>query len=225
MYETCFVEPQAGEGEPWADLLARLECDYRASEGRDLRYRDALDMLHREGRRRDYPVVSRNFVRQGWYVAMRVDGTPHKLAEMFALQRPPSAMTDREFLEGHVNGNQFEGQPWMGDRYRKEAEVAGVDPKGKIYVSGLAAFPGDPMAWVGGRGDVRRVCEARGLTSSGAVNYTPGQRDPQADVLVADDLVAARMVDRIEQDPGLAFRDRDEVFHETRESMKPHWSG
>ena len=77
--------------------------------------------------------------------------------------------TDAAFLEGHVNGNQFENEPIIGDAYKAEATAKGVDITGKVYLSQLATYPGDPEAWVSGRGDVQRVCEQRGWGCKGSV--------------------------------------------------------
>ena len=82
---------------------------------------------------------------------------------MTAHATPPGCMTDREFLEGHCNGNQFEGQEWRDDRYRREAARAGVDVKGKIYVSGLAGLLGIPRR---GAASVRRAGVINQYTNS-----------------------------------------------------------
>jgi hypothetical protein len=106
---------------------------------------------------------------QDAYDEMRRNGESHKLAEMLALQRTPGAVTDSTFLAGHVNGNQFADDPNAGARYKREAEAAGVSTTGKVYLSQLAKYPGDPKAWVSSRGDVARVCKERGWACSGAV--------------------------------------------------------
>src|ERR1700676_3108092 len=125
-----------------------------------------------------WPIISDNPHIQGWYVVCRMEGTSHALAEMFALRQPPMSNTDREFLQGHVNGNQFEGQDEIGDQFRKQAEAAGVNVQGKVYMGGLAAFPGDPEAWVGGRGDFQKVVEDRGWSCEGSVNVAAPSKPP-----------------------------------------------
>jgi hypothetical protein len=117
------------------------------------------------------PVVSDDVMIQAAYLQMRADGVTHKLAEMLALQAPPMSNTDREFLEG--TQNQFVGDEKTGDLFKKIANRRGVSVTGKHYVGGLAKFPGDPEAWVGSRGDVKRVLEDRGWGSEGAVNVEP----------------------------------------------------
>src|SRR5271154_7062156 len=103
---------------------------------------------------------------QAHYDRCIAEGTSPVLAEMFALGQPPMSNTDREFLAGTENGRQFEGQEEVGDYYRQEATKAGVNTTGKVYKNGLARFPGDPEAWVSGRGDVQRVIEERGWNCS-----------------------------------------------------------
>lgn len=170
-----------------------------------------------------WPEVSRDPGVQAHYEACRREGTSHALAEMFALAQPPMSNTDREFLEGHCNGRQFEKTPQIGDLYRRQAAAAGVDPTGKVYVSGLARFPGDPHAWVGGRGDVAATCEANGWACRGSVTVK-GEPPPPVEVGVADDLVAEHAERAIESDPSLAERPRGEVLAETRDRIKPPWA-
>lgn len=161
---------------------------------------------------------------QAAYVAMRMDGESHTLAEMFALQEPPMSNTDREFLEGHCNGNQFADQPHVGDYYAAKAKAAGVDITGKVYMSGLATEPGDVRAWVSGRGDVERIARERGMSVQGSVNVKAEDLGPPPeDVTVADDLVDEQVRSRVEDSPELALRDPGELRAEVREAMKPHW--
>lgn len=94
---------------------------------------------------------------------------------------PPAALTDREFMEGFCNGNQFEGQEAMGDELAAISAAHGLtSTKGLVYKGGLARFAGDPEAWVGGRGDVQRVLEERNRrgenwSADGAVTVKPSE--------------------------------------------------
>lgn len=144
---------------------------------------------------------------------------PALLEEMLRLQSPPMSNTDREFLEGRCNGNQFESQPYVGDVYAGMAKDAGVDPKGKVYLSGLAAFPGDPRAWVSGRGDAQRVCEDRGWTCDGSVKVK-GQEQPDvwSKYQVAPDLVQERAGKVLAS--GLA-RDAEEAVEKATQQLSP----
>lgn len=136
------------------------------------------------------------------YWDIRKSGTSPKLAEMLTLQSPPMSNTDREFLEGHCNGNQFAKGPLsedLGDRMKAVAEAAGQNVKGKVYIGGLARFPGDPEAWIAGRGDVRKVVEERGWKCSGSVDVTPDSR--------RDDAIIAAKEAPIVSGPGLSLDD------------------
>ena len=90
-------------------------------------------------------------------------------------------MTDAVFMEGHCSGNQFDypGGHQVGNVLKKQAETAGVNTTGKVYLGGLAAFPGDPKAWVSDRNDVKRVLTERGWGSQGAVNQEPREKPPK----------------------------------------------
>jgi hypothetical protein len=151
----------------------------------------------------EMPIISRRSEIQGAYEEMRTRGLSHNLAEMFALRMAPTLVTDSTFLAGHCNGNQFEKTPGVGDRYRKEAEAAGVDVTGKVYLSQLAEYPGDPRAWVSGRGDVRRVCEERGWGCAGDVSVKkPTDMAPEPSVRLADDIVESLAADMVESSGG-----------------------
>jgi hypothetical protein len=159
-----------------------------------------------------------------WYAAQRLDGASHKWADMTAHATPPGCMTDREFLEGHCNGNQFEGSEIIGNAYKKMASDAGVDIQGAVYINGLASYAGDPTAWVRGRGDVERVCNAKGMNADGAVKVRNGSREETPDTDVADDIIADRVLSKLEKNPALALRDPGEVFHDAKNELKPHWA-
>lgn len=174
--------------------------------------------------RQQMPFVSDIPAVQAHYEACRLNGCNHRLAEMLAWQQPPCVMSDSVFMEGRVNGNQFEGQEWIGNLYRAEARAAGVDTTGAHYLHGLAAYPGDPKAWVRSRGDVQRVCEERGWGCSGAVTVKARQHDPKPDTPVAPDIVEAEVENAILADPSLAQKDRGEVAHLVTERLRPAWT-
>lgn len=117
------------------------------------------------------------------YAAAIRNGCSVALAEMFASGRGPALQTDATFLRSHCNGSQFAGgkaNERSGDILREIAESEGQSTKGKVYLGQLAAYPGDPKAWVDGRGDVARVCAERSWNCSGGVTVknTPDPRPP-----------------------------------------------
>lgn len=171
-----------------------------------------------------YPVISSNPEIQRRYMVMRSEGTSHRLAEMFALQQPPMSNTDREFLEGHANGNQFEKTPHIGDWYKRQARQAGVDVKGKVYLSGLADYPGDPEAWVSDRSDAQRLVEKRGWECEGAVNVKARPTGESKPVGLAEDLIQAEMATRLEAHPEPQAVDRAELREQVITERKPHWA-
>lgn len=166
-----------------------------------------------------YPVVSTDPLAQARYEAMRATGQSHRFAEMAALRVFPGVMTDSVFLEGHCNGSQFAGQEKIGDHYRKIAEDAGQDVKGKVYISGLAQFPGDPRAWVDGRGDVKRLCEERNWSCDGAVSHDAPVL-PAKEVGLDTQLVTKEVDQLMKQYPEMK---REEVAEDVWNMRKPHW--
>lgn len=175
-----------------------------------------------------FPWIGGSVSQQIEYVRMRREGVSHNLAEMFALQSPPQiAGTDSIFTEGWCNGNQFEGQEWVGNMYRREAEAAGVDVTGKRYLGGLARWPGDPEAWVSGRGDVKRICEQRGWNCNGAVKVkAPDDVAPPEHTPLADDIIDDKVAEILETVPA---KDRPRVDtidlrEQVKDKMTPDWN-
>ncbi len=150
------------------------------------------------------------------YFTMRRKGESHRLALLLATRSFPSVRTDSTFLADRANGRQFEGCPQLGDAYKQIAEAHGASVTGKVYLSQLAEFPGDPQAWVSGRGDVERVCRDRGYSVEGAVNFKSGPRDPTPEIEVGEDIVESAVHDILADAP---LRDRREVAEQARERL------
>lgn len=108
-------------------------------------------------------------------------------AEMVALQCPPGTKgTERAFLEGRQNNQQFDTLPKRQASYMlREAKAAGINPSGKYYCAGIADGRGwrDPAAWVSSNDDVLKVAKQRRLAVTGSVNYDPGPAPPQRKLL------------------------------------------
>lgn len=124
------------------------------------------------------PIISPDPTIQAAYRRMRFAGESHKIAEMLAFRKGPRIETDSTFMAGSLNepfGSQGD-HPLTVARYKAEAKRAKISTEGKKYLSGLARFPGDPKAWVTGRGDVRRVCEERGWECTGSVKVKAGPK-------------------------------------------------
>lgn len=155
---------------------------------------------------------------------MRRRGVSHKLAEMFATGQTPTLNTDSTFFEGRWE--QFYGTPQIREAYKRRAAREGVDVSGKIYVSQLANFPGDPEAWVSGRGDVQRVCEKRGWGCAGSVNVKPRNADvaPPKDIDVADDIIDREVGEILANVPDRERVDVQDLREQVRDKRKPHWS-
>lgn len=88
--------------------------------------------------------------------------------------------------------------------YLNAAREAGVSTDGKLYDSRIAAFPGDPEAWVGSAGEVRSLLEKRNWGCEGDMTVkcepvAPAANIPLADDLV-EDLVEARLVQQFGED-------------------------
>ena len=108
------------------------------------------------------------------YEQCLAEGTSPALAEMFALAAPPGCNTDNVFCADRKEEEQFK-DPRVR-MFRRKAEKQGVSTNGKIYLGSLARFPGDPTAWVSGRGDIASTCQKRGWECEGTVTVKP---DPE----------------------------------------------
>lgn len=111
--------------------------------------------------------------------------------------------TEATFQSGiKLGGGQFGDA--TRDFYLNAAREAGVSPEGKVYDHRLAAFSGDPEAWVGSPDDVRRVLEKRNWGCEGDMTVkcepVPTAPDiPLADHIV-EDLVEDRLVEQLGED-------------------------
>jgi hypothetical protein len=171
----------------------------------------------------NFPLVSEDRGVQCAYEEMRRSGESHAIAEILALRQTPASRTDREFLLGDVNCNQFAADPESGKLYRSVAEQSGVSVAGKKYISQLARFPGDPQAWVSGRGDVERVCRKNGWGCSGMVNVKPGPTPYRPNEPVGEDIVMEEVDSVIRKNPDAALG-RKEIAAEVRKNVSPSWS-
>lgn len=172
------------------------------------------------------PIISSASEIQANYLAMRLNGESHKTAEMLAFAQPPQSRTDREFLRGHCNGNQFAGMPAVGDYYKSIARQAGQDPVGKVYMHSLARFPGDPQAWIAGRGDVQRLVEDRGWSCEGSVNVKA--REPDREIGPSRGGLASDLVDekvaQLSAEPEFGWQSKEALREQVLERYAPAWS-
>lgn len=131
--------------------------------------------------------------------------------------RPPGALTDRELFAGHGRlADQFDGDPVGFRAVIDGAHARGYNPNpNDVYLPTLADDIGDPAAFVpasGGRGHIKKVCEARGDECHGLVNVKPVRFDPPPDAgpPLAEDIVQEGVADEIRHDPSLASK-REQV--------------
>ena len=165
--------------------------------------------------------ISRNPEIQREFEAMVASGTSERLAEMFALQAPPMSKTEREFLEGHANGNQFEKTPAYGNALKQIATEQGINTTGMIYLDQLARYPGDHEGWVRDRGDVKRTLEGRpGWRSRGMVDHE-GEAQPPQEIEIAEDLVQEEVAEILTTVPDPHLVDTVDLSNKVREHRKP----
>lgn len=164
--------------------------------------------------------ISRNPAVQAFYEKMIAEGQSHNMAEMLALQAAPQiGGTDSQFMKGRFHKDQFEKDPKAGEFYRAKAKAAGVSTKGKWYQHNLAAYPGDPEAWVSGTGDVKRICEKRNIECDGLVKHKAHEETAYDDgpYRPADDLIMEDLALEVQKNPDL--RHNPKKFEDTKQSL------
>ena len=160
------------------------------------------------------------------------DRAKHKenFETMLRTRKVPVCVTDDQFMNHFgVNGSQFANRPEQGDYYKQKAEAAGVSVKGKVYISQLANEPGDPRAWVSGRGDIQRICEERGWGVQGsglnikADNDVAPCVDPDAKYEVDDNVINSYCADLIEDNPEMVKNQQelDDLKESVRNKLSP----
>jgi len=150
------------------------------------------------------------------YLDSIAKGTVPRMAEMFALQSPPRAMTDAVMFEGIGSlSKQYDGE----DVYLKEiisaSRAHGHEPgKNDMYMENLARFKGDPEAFVpptGGRGHIQKVCESRGIPCDGSVKVKGRDPAPPKKVRLGGDMVDQIESRMVKDNPDLKHVDRSEL--------------
>lgn len=146
-----------------------------------------------------------------------------KLLRMLESGQPPHGVSDCTFMKDTANGRQFVGQEHIGDYYREVATAAGASTTGKKYLSGLARFPGDPEAWVDGRGDVERVLNQRGWGCEGTINLKPREslQPPVSGPEVADDLLDEYTAEITSMQPNPHLVDTADLREQVKDRLKP----
>ena len=163
---------------------------------------------------RDREVLARGSEALEIYVTSREQGNDHRWALMCACQQAPGANTDREFFAGrHTLAKQFDGNEAQLNEIVAAARRKGYNPSpSDVYDSTLARDLGDPAAFIsasGGRTQLRRTCEARGIGRQ-PENPIPAGR-------LADDLIAEEVEKRIAANPDLARTDIRDLVADVRD--------
>lgn len=133
-----------------------------------------------------------------------------RLQEVIESHCFPSTHTEQNFqrLRGKKLREQFCGNEKLLKAVVRSAKAHGYTPgENDIYEPQLAAFDGDPAAFVTGRADVKRVAEARDITVKGMVeNRRVKDPEPRKKVKLAKSLVDAGVRELVRREPGLASK-------------------
>lgn len=128
-----------------------------------------------------------DFVYQ-YFLDLVAEGNSVVFAHMLVFQQAPMMKgSDRSF-----NESMREKMSGMFEKNRDlavtTARKAGINTTGKYYVGGLGRY-NDPAAWVSTVDDVKDVCKARNLNSTGLVEHKAREVAPQKRTPLAKDIV------------------------------------
>lgn len=150
------------------------------------------------------------------------EGDVCNLCEMLLSAAPPRIKTEATFqAKAGLGGSQF--HPATRDLYLQRAREAGVTTEGRVYEPRLAAYPGDPEAWISNQDEMKSVAEKRGWSISGDVTVKGEVSPPNKGPAIAQDTLEDLMEDRLEQQLGPDFveakgaiveRARDDVLQQ-----------
>lgn len=150
------------------------------------------------------------------------DGFLCPLCEMLVAGTPPRIKTEATFqAKAGLGGSQF--HPAVREHYLRRAAEAGVTTDGRIYEPRLAAFPGDPEAWISNQDELKAVAERKGYSVEGDVTVKQEFTPPPAATVMAPDILEDLMETKLEEKLGPNFveakgavveRARDEVLQE-----------
>ena len=143
-----------------------------------------------------------------FYESCIARGESPRLAEMLALRAAPRCMTDSVFTAGKGTlAQQFDGDEKVLEKTIKLAGKYGYKPNANdVYISQLAAFPGDPKAFVpsgDARGHIKKVCEERGWACEGGVKVKAGPKRERKSTKLSPDLVEQNVQKMIRKNPDL----------------------
>jgi hypothetical protein len=134
----------------------------------------------------------------------------NRLSEILATHQFPGLKTDDDYLKGRRTlADQLgdDGARVIVEAAQRNGYTPGIND---YYHSGLAAFQGDPQAFIkhhDARGHVTRICEQRGWSCHGSVNVK-GRRDEAPRVPLAADIAYAAGR-RIASEQGLRISVKD----------------
>jgi hypothetical protein len=89
-------------------------------------------------------------------------------------------------------------------------------------MSEIAAYPGDPRAWVDSVSDIKAVCEERGWAADGDVKVKGREQAPAAEPVVAEDIVREHVAREVAANPEAAKKP-EETREKVISKIKPRW--
>lgn len=153
------------------------------------------------------------------------NGESPRFAEMLALRAAPRAKTDETYLaqlnrerRGTTLADQFRGNEPMLEHRIAQAKRQGYTPKATdFYDSSLARFPGDKRAFLNNTNGISGLKRQMRESGEGFIQShdltVPQNTDiaPRPPKKLAEDIVDRIETRMVQEDPGLATKDRREL--------------
>lgn len=143
-----------------------------------------------------------------------------RFEEMLATRSAPRCMTDDVLFSGvGTLDKQFAGDAEGLKAVTENAQRHGYRPSpNDFYMANHADFVGDPKAFIsqsgGGRGQLRKLCESKGVPCEGAVKVKGRPVEAAHVAPIAADVLNRKVNEMVKKEPSLATVDRRELQSE-----------
>ena len=166
----------------------------------------------------------------GKYISCDDNPPPEsRMDEVLKSKKMPAIRTDAQFLANHGTlDKQFAGDNRQLKAVTDKAKSLGYNPNpNDTYISTLARFPGDPLAFVPAgspKSHIKKVCEATDRACEGDVSVNRPRKEPAKTVRLGEDLVQEEAEQRIMKNPEEALKPKEQLRNEIldKHGAKPY---
>jgi hypothetical protein len=166
----------------------------------------------------------------GKYISCDDNPPPEsRMNEVLKSRKMPAIRTDAQFLANHGTlEKQFDGDQRQLKAVTDKAKELGYTPSpNDTYISTLARFPGDPLAFVPAgspKNHIKKVCEATDRACEGDVEVQRERKKPKETIRLGEDLVQEEAEQLIMKNPEEALKPKEQLRNEIldKHGAKPY---